>query len=356
MRQAFQGAELRVMGRTVLDGGMLWLASSLSEAGFAVRGATGLTLVLRADDTAENPECEHLRPRYEVRLDGETVRDARMAAREETVRVFGRETPRDAEVRLIKLSECTQSLMALKEIRTDGEILPLGELAGKIEFIGDSITCGYGVEAAGWEEQFTTATENAAKSYAGIIAEKLGRDRILTSFSGHGIVSGYTGDPEVPNLSELVPPYYEKAGRNGYVLPSGRTVTDIPWDFSAWQPEDIIVNLGTNDLSWCGEKPERMAEYRRLYTEFLKTVRKDNPHARILCILGIMGESLNSHMEAAVRDYREETGDRKIRSLCLREQDGAKNGFGANSHPSAVTQRELAETVMKALNEKDGRA
>ena len=353
MIQKFQGNDIRVMGRTVTDGEMLWLASSLSEAGFAVHGAKELTLALRADDTVSDPLRKHLAPRYAVRLNGEKVRDDCMAAEEETVTVFRSETPRDAEVRLIKLSECTQSLMALKEIRTDGKILPLTVPAQRIEFIGDSITCGYGVETLDPEEQFSTATENAEKSYAGIISEKLGLDRMLTSFSGHGIVSGYTGDPETPNLSELVPPYYEKAGRNGFTLPSGRMVTDIPWDFSAWQPDDIIVNLGTNDLSWCMEYPERKEKYRKMYTGFLKTVRKNNPHARMLCILGFMGEGLNGHMQAAVRDYIAETGDPDIRAVSLKEQDGKKNGYGANYHPSEASQRELAETVLKELEKQE---
>ena len=349
MIQSFNGENIRVMGRTVMDGGMLWLASSLSEAGFTVKGAKELALVLRADDTVSKPGCGDIRPRYAVRLDGEKIAVACMAAREETVTVFRGETPRDAEVRLIKLSECTQSLMALKEIRTDGEIAPLEDLPRKIEFIGDSITCGYGVEAVSGEEPFRTSTENAEKSYAGIISEKLGLDRILTAFSGHGIVSGYTDNPEVPNLSELAPPYYEKVGRNGYALPSGRTVTEIPWDFSAWQPDDIVVNLGTNDLSWCVDDPKRKAEYRRLYTGFLKTVRKNNPHARMLCILGAMGEGLNEYMQAAVRDYIAETGDENIRAVSLKEQNGAKNGFGANYHPNEISQKELAEIVLREL-------
>ena len=349
MIQSFNSAKIRVMGRTVMEGGMLWLASSLSEAAFTIRNARELTLVLRADDTVSDPGRYPIRPRYAVWLNGEKVRDACMAAEEETVTVFRNEAAGCAEVRLIKLSECTQSLMALKEIRTDGEIAPPADMARKIEFIGDSITCGYGVEALNGEEQFTTATESAEKSYAGIIAEKLGLDRMLTAFSGHGIVSGYTDNPEIPNLSELVPPYYDKVGRNGFALPSGRTVTDIPWDFSHWQPDDIVVNLGTNDLSWCVDDPERKAEYRKQYAGFLKTVRNHNPHARMLCILGFMGEGLNDHMQAAVRDYIAETGDRNIRAVSLKEQDGAKNGFGANYHPNETSQRELAEIVLKEL-------
>ena len=350
MRQEFQGHEIRVMGRTVMDGGMLWLASSLSEAGFRVTGAGYLRLVIRADDTVTDPDRKHITPRYAVRLNGKEVCNARMEQETETVDVFQTEIPEDAEVRLIKLSECTQSLMALASIETDGQIAPLPELTEKIEFIGDSITCGYGVEAANGEEQFTTATENAWKSYAGLISETTGRDRMLTCFSGHGIVSGYTADPETPNRSELVPPYYEMTGRNGYRLPSGRTVTDIAWDFARWQPEQIVINLGTNDLSWCMDHEDRKAYYRREYAEFLKTVRKNNPHAWILCVLGIMGEGLNEYMPDAVADYMQETGDQNIRAVTLKEQDGTRNGYGANYHPSEATQRELAECVRSLLD------
>lgn len=349
MIREFQGKKIRVMGRTVMDGNMLWMVTSLSEAGFTVKGAKELALTLQADDSVNDPGRLHITPRYAVYLDGKKIADACMKAEEETVTVFRSETPRNAEVRLKKLSECTQSLLALKEIRTDGETEPLPDMTRKIEIIGDSITCGYGVEAKDGEEQFTTATENAEKSYAGILTEWLGMDRTLTAFSGHGIVSGYTDNPEVPNLSELVPPYYEKVGRNGFTLPSGRTVTDISWDFTAWQPDDIIVNLGTNDLSWCQEYGDRKEKYRQMYAGFLKTVRKNNPHARMLCILGAMGEGLNEHMQAAVRDYIAETGDSNIRAASLKEQDGIRNGYGANYHPSEATQRELAETVMQEL-------
>ncbi len=350
MIQSFQGNQIKIQGRTVQDGGMLWLCSPLSEAGFRVKGATSVKLVLRADDTVSDPERYGIRPKYIVRLDGEAVRPGTcMEREEETVTVFDGSAPKDAEVRLIKLSECTQSLMALKEIVTDGAIEPLPDKALKIEFIGDSITCGYGVETDDPEEGFTTATENAEKSYAAFLSDALDADRNLTAFSGHGIVSGYTDNPEKQNCSELVPPYYESAGRNGFRLPSGRIIEDIPWDFSAYQPQQIVINLGTNDLSWCMEYSDRKAEYSRLYTEFLKTVRKHNPGARIFCILGVMGTALNTSMAQAVEKYRNETGDGYISFHLLDEQD-PQDGYGANYHPSEATQRKLADIVIKVIS------
>ena len=349
MIREIAGNTVRVFGRVAEDGGMLWLMSSLSEIGFAVEGAAEVKLALKADDTVSDPMRRDLRPRYAVHVDGERVLDARMAEDGETVTVLRDEARGKHTVCLVKLSECTQSLMAVRGIITDGTVTPLPEAGKRIEFIGDSITCGYGVEETIPEKGFSTATENAEKSYAAIVSDRLGMDRILASFSGHGIVSGYTGDPAIRNLSELVPPYYEKAGRNGYVLPSGRTAEEIPWDFSQFRPDVVVVNLGTNDMSWCAGRKDRNAEFRRKYAEFLKTVRKDNPGAEILCILGVMGEALNTTMEAAVSDYKAETGDEKIRSLTLREQDGKRNGYGADWHPSEQTQRELADIVTEAV-------
>ena len=342
---------VKTTGHIVDDGEQLWLLSSAAEISFRVTGATRVELVLGTDDTVLSPAAETLLPRFAVRVNGEKILDARMTAKEETTTVFDGKEKRDAEVRLIKLSECTQSLMSLKRIETDGRIEPLAEKTLKMEFIGDSITCGYGVEGKNETETFTTATENAEKSYAGLTAEALGADAVMTCFSGHGIVSGYTGDPSVRNSSELLPPYYEKEGRNGYRLANGKLPEEINRDFSAFQPDYIVINLGTNDMSWCGTDEGRGTQYAEGYIQFLKVVRKHNPQARILCTLGVMGILLNPKMEQAVAQYRRETGDEKIRLLMLEDQNAARDGYGADYHPSETTQRLLAQKVTDAIRQ-----
>ena len=350
MIQEFNGVQIRTRGRTIVDGNMLFLTFPLSEAGFRVTGATGVQLVLRADDTPERPECAHQLPRFGIWLDDELILDQRMQERETVASVFQGAPRHDARIRLVKLSECTQSLMALKGIITDGAVHPLSENGeGKIEFIGDSITCGYGVESHDESEPFSTETENAGKGYAALTAEALGMEPMLTAFSGFGIVSGYTDSPENRNTDMLVPMYYEKYGMNEFVLPSGRRLQDISWDFSAWEPDRILIQLGTNDLSWCQENSDRKDLYQKLYIDFLKMVRKNNPKAGILCVLGVMGTGLNQAMCNAVREYRGETGDTRIHAFAMDEQDGKNDGFGANWHPSALTQRKLADRIVLAL-------
>ena len=341
---------IKLLGHVINDGEMNWLISSAAEAGFRVTGATRVLLKLRADDMVLDPAKETLLPRFEVRLDGKKILDARLTAKDASVTVFEGDEKRDAEIRLIKLNE-GNSLFALKEIMTDGTVEPLPNRPLKMEVIGDSITCGYGVEGKSEMETFTTATENAAKAYAFLTAEALNADAVLTCYSGHGIISGYTGDPAVINDADLVPPYYEKEGRNEWRLPTGKYAQETDRDFSAFQPDYIVLNLGTNDLSWCQTDEARGQYFSEQYTAFLKTVRRNNPGARILCALGAMGTGLNPALQRAVESYRRETGDGQVRLLMLEEQNAVRDGYGADYHPSAITQRLLAEKVTDAVRE-----
>lgn len=341
--------KVKKLGHIVEDGEMLWLISSGAEISFRVWDARHLYFRLRADDTVLDSEKEPQLPRFAVRMDGQKVMDARMTATDAMVTIFNGSEKLDTEIRLIKLSEGTQSLMALREIITDGQIEPLPPKKLKIEFIGDSITCGFGVEGKSEEEPFTTATENAEKAYALLTAQALDADAVLTCFSGHGIVSGYTDDPAVQNTTSLVPPWYEKECHSDFRLPSGRTAGQIRRDFSAFQPDYIVVNLGTNDLSWCKENSWRCGLFQAGYVYFLKMVRRNNPKARILCTLGLMGTGLNSRMQAAAEEYCRETGDGQIRLLMLEEQNAARDGYGSLFHPNEITQRLMAGKVTEAI-------
>ncbi|MFR5051646.1 MAG: hypothetical protein ACLTCP_10230 [Ruminococcus bicirculans (ex Wegman et al. 2014)] len=65
-----------------------------------------------------------------------------------------------------------------------------------------------------------------------------------------------------------------------------------PWDFSKYIPQIIVINLGTNDDSYCRDHKDRQAVFSKLYADFLAVVREKNPQAYILCTVGIMGERI----------------------------------------------------------------
>ena len=224
-----------------------------------------------------------------------------------------------------------------------------GEKPLKIEFIGDSITCGYGVDDEDENHQFTTATEDVTKAYAYKTAKALDAEYSMFSASGYGIVSGYTEGDE-PISEQTIPQFYCSYGfsRGNF---AGTAPQDIPWDFSKYIPQIIVINLGTNDDSYCRDHKDRQAVFSKLYADFLAVVREKNPQAYILCTVGIMGERIFPAVEEGIKIYLKSHADSKISSMMFHEQDGANDGFAANWHPTEKTHQKAATVLTEKLRE-----
>ena len=106
----------------------------------------------------------------------------------------------------------------------------------------------------------------------------------------------------------------------------------------------IVINLGTNDDSYCRDDIGRQQHYCTAYTEFLKTVRKCNPKAKILCTLGKMGNRLYPFVEQAAANYTAQTGDTNIAYMPFTPQMEA-DGLAADYHPSETTHQKAAEKL-----------
>ncbi len=255
----------------------------------------------------------------------------------------------ECTVKLIKLSEAAQSVTAIESIEVDGKIQPTEKAKHSIEFIGDSITCGYGVETALGKEQFSIYNENAAKTYAYKTAQNFGADYSFVSVSGAGVISGYTNGKD-RNESLLVPDFYDKLCFTWSWF-NGEEVAKYDWDFSQYQPELVVVNLGTNDNSYTKNDETKCAEFAKGYVDFIKEIREKNPNAEILCTLGLMGQELYPSIEKAVADYTAETGDSKVKATELSVQDSNANGFAVDYHPAAASHKTAADELTKAISD-----
>ena len=123
---------------------------------------------------------------------------------------------------------------------------------------------------------FKTATENVTKAFSYKTASALNVDYSMFSISGYGIISGYTDNPDIRHDDQLIPSFYESMGLSYDKLDGIPSSQDIPWDFSSFVPDIIVLNLGTNDDSYCQDNTEKQAEFGSLYSCFLKTLRKKN--------------------------------------------------------------------------------
>ena len=336
----------KLQSRTVEKDGVLWLVQSGSAAEFTVRGQNA-SLTLKGSSGIHNKA--DYRPRYAVYVDGELLCDKIMDTETATVALWDN-ADRTASVKVMLLSEAMYGGIGIQSVDVESgapaPVAPAAKKSLKIGFIGDSITCAYGVEGASQGDSFKTSTENFSKSYAYLTAQKLGADYTTCCYSGHGIVSGYSSDG-ARNTESLIPDCYEVSSKFADY--------GSAWNFA--EPCDaVVINLGTNDINYVAKDPEtRGPEFVEAYKAFLQTVRKHEPDAAIICTVGTMGgDDIYKLIEQAVS----ECGDAKV-SCYFSKTHSMSDGLGSDWHPSEKTQQNsayvLADKICQALGlESDG--
>ena len=203
--------------------------------------------------------------------------------------------------------------------------------ARKIEFIGASMTCGYGVETTDEKEGFSDETENHYYTYAALTARALKAQHVVVARSGIGIYRNYNG-PKTGN-ADCLPRIYDRTLFG---------VEDVKWDFAQYQPDVVCVNLGTNDVS---TDPYDKTMLENAYRDFYYTLRSKYPEAKIVFLSGcaLVGnrlEHIQYAMDGVVRQARLK-GDTKVYRFDMSHQTGDL-GFGAKWHPSKWQQEKMA--------------
>ena len=196
----------------------------------------------------------------------------------------------------------------------------------KIEFIGDSLSAGYG-NLGSRGEAWSIKNSSATESYPYKTAALLGADYSVIAWSGICTKVYMWGDINMSTLYTW----------NSY---SNREAYDF-----ADQPDVIVINLGTNEANYIydGHKEydsERMFDD---YFAFLSTVRKRNPDAYIICIYGVAGEhpAIKEGIEMAVALM-----DDKV---VFNPFEFIPNGSGAVNHPTAESNTPWAEELAKYI-------
>ena len=341
------GKHVKRLGRTYEYNDALWLALSGGGVEFTFYGKRA-EVTIQGDNIASGGENL---ARIGIEVNGERVVDDLVNQPLKTYSFFQSEVERQVTVRIVKLSEAAMSTVGIREIAVEAAegIKPTPEQARKIEFIGDSITCGYGVDDERVESVFSTATEDVTKTYAYQTAQALQADYSMVSYSGYGIISGFT-DNDQKLLTHLLPDYYDLVAKSEGRLDGVLNPASLGWDFRQFVPDLIVINLGTNDETYAKDDPDRQAEYAGQYVEFLKRVRAHNAGATILCTLGIMGDRLYPKVEQAVREYTKQTGDTRISTMKFDVQS-AEDGYTVNYHPSHATHTKAAKKLVTYIRE-----
>lgn len=338
-------SHVKVLGRTYVDtNGSRWLNNLCSGVEFTFTG-TKASIDVQATD---NQNKLHL-GRIAIYVNDKLVVDDMIDTLKKTYDFYESSEAKAVKVKIIRLSESAYIPFAIDRINvtSTADIVPAPEKSRKIEFIGDSITCGYGVDEQNASATYSTSNSDGSKSFAYKTAEKLGADFSMFAASGFGIISGYTGGEL--NTLQTIPPYYDSLGFSWYTLPDGSKPMDLAWNYDVSEPDAIVINLGTNDSSYCKSDEAKKAAFVKGYIDFLKHVRSKNPTAEIFCTLGIMGQDLYPQIEEAVASYTKETGDKLVTCLEFDVQN-MNDGVCVDWHPTETSYEKAADTLVDYMS------
>ncbi|MBR6172504.1 MAG: hypothetical protein IKQ49_04970 [Eubacterium sp.] len=275
-------------------------------------------------------------PGLRIYLDGEAVKEEVLMGTEQEVVLYESEQKEEHTLRVVKITEAGMSYVGFPELAIEGELLPVPEdTRTKALFIGDSITCGYGVLGEP-DSEYTIRDEDGELSYAGILAKSMDWNAEWVSVSGHGMFVEYTGDPE--NILPREFPY-----TNWFVDKETRE------DYSRFQPDYVIVNLGTNDSGpiWADKAGNILGGFKSRYESFLYTLRIAFPKAKIVCVLGTLAPGIYPFVQEVI-DRVKAAGMTDVYGLELPEHDVEHDGM-ASGHPSPVTHRKDAARIEEFL-------
>lgn len=310
------------------------------------RGVLGVILTHPSENTATNKT-----------LPAE-IKKIRLDQNKNQITLFESEKEETVTIKVIRLSEAIYGYSGLEQLEVDGTVLPAENTVQKqsfqnpkIEVIGDSITCGYGIEGECGKDVFTTMQERPDLAYAYLTMQNLNANFHLVSRSGIGLISCYA-DPEtfqVPNLSEplmsQVWPYTDR------FLSERLGLEPEVWDASKFQPDLVILHLGTNDQSWVRGLEDRRQSFINLYEQMLEAIHRRSPNAKILGCLGAMGQDLCTAAQEAITRFSKTFPAVPVKFVTFPMQDEQNDGIGTDWHPSAKTHKKMADQLTAAINE-----
>lgn len=347
--------KIKIGGRTIAGMDPVTLIWTGSYVEFRVKAGEFKVLVEGPFETYENWIA--------IEVNGEIVSRRMISKDKEWITVFRMRNPETVtDVKIIKEVQAFPSDSAhrlnIYEIETDGELLPVEEKKLKIEFIGDSITSAEGCAGAKSEMDWVAGLFSHINSYPYMLGKKLDADIQVFSQSGWGVYCSWDC-----NIDCAIPRHYEKIcsvmdgeyfAQNGFC---------DRWDFGKWQPDAIIINLGTNDdgafhNSECdnhnllGMDHEEYIEEDRLkvrgaIADFLKTVRDNNPKAYIYWGYGMIGDMLGDTIREAIRIYSDEYKDSRVSYIALLQI--TPETTGSRNHPGKSAHEKVAEIIEKEI-------
>ncbi len=259
-------------------------------------------------------------------------------------------------VEVVKATESYAGNIRFVGLSLQGIILePPPRQEKKIEFIGDSITCGYGNEVRIFAPSNTepntgyhTKNENITKAYGALIGRKFNAEVFQTCISGTGVYRNLNGKTD-----QAFPVLYDRV----YPNDPGKPL----WDPTKFVPDLIVINLGNNDFNVLDETQTPTAPpgepFKAAYADFVRKLRRYYPQATIVCSIGpLMNDNfpkgrkhwtlIQTYVSEMVATIRNE-GDTNVHYFAYKPITG--DPYGEDWHPTAEGHQVMADAMTAFL-------
>lgn len=321
-------AHIHYMGRVDVQADRAVLSWSGTSLKINFKGA-GVKALLR-DEYGQNF--------YNVLIDGVITQKIQLDTARQLYILAANLATGNHSLELYKLTEWGMGKSWFYEFDLDANtvlLTPPATKSRKIEFFGNSITCGYAVLDSTGKDRGTAPYEDNYKSYAAITARHFDAEYYCTARSGIGILASFG--------QLIMPQMYNRLDA---------TDSLSRWDFSKFTPDVVVINQFQNDAgiisnpdfpqfkSRFGTTAPTPAQIVKAYQDFVTTIRKTYPKAHIICALGNMtasreGSPWSGYIKQAVKNLN----DSKIYPLIFPFK-------GTGGHPSIKEQQAMATDLI----------
>ena len=335
-------AAVRTIGR--FDAGRFAWSGSSFEVRF-----TGASLAMRLRAAAA-PGPNVTSTPYSVTVDGRAPTTIDVSAERERYELAaGLDPAQPHVVTVVREAEATAGVHELLgvDLAPGGRFLPAPPRAHRIEVVGDSISCGYGILGADAHCKFSFATERASEAYGARLGRALDADVTTVCWSGRGVIRNYDGSVTgtMPELFDLT-------------LPAPPSARPVAWSFAAPPPDAVILNLGTNDFLGGNGQPLDLAAFEDAYVRFAHRVRDAYPRAFLIVTTspmlhaepspsgpGTVKDLARARLEHVV-SRRTAEGDTRIELVAL---DDESDHWGCDYHPDVAMNARMAARLEPLL-------